>query len=205
MGPYPPWVELAPRAPANQQSASGVGVSTPCGTVSTRGTTVFVLVVLQLEMHGRISDPRMGPYPPRVALAPRTQPISNQLVSLGFPHRAGQYTGDHRFRPRVALWLHGPQPISNQQWSWGFHTMRSGINPRDHRFRPRCVGVADVRKDFCSGDGILSFPGGAGSKNSSQSAISQWGWGFHTVPGGIDPGDHRFRPRFVGVDALKDL
>ena len=24
-------------------------------------------------------------------------------------------------------------------------------------------------------------------------------WGFHTVRGGIDPGDHRFRPRFVRV------
>ena len=28
--------------PANQQSAIGVGVSTPCGAVSTRGITVFV-------------------------------------------------------------------------------------------------------------------------------------------------------------------
>ena len=27
----------------------------------------------------------------------------------------------------------------------------------------------------------------------SQSAIGQWGWGFHTVRGGFDPGDHRFR------------
>ena len=33
----------------------------------------------------------------------------------------------------------------------------------------------------------------------SQSAIGQWGWGFHTVRGGFDPRDHRFRPRVVGV------
>ena len=33
----------------------------------------------------------------------------------------------------------------------------------------------------------------------SQSAIGQWVWGFHTVRGGFDPGDHRFRPRVVGV------
>ena len=26
-----------------------------------------------------------------------------------------------------------------------------------------------------------------------------WGWGFHAVRGGIDPGDIRFRPRVVGV------
>ena len=32
-----------------------------------------------------------------------------------------------------------------------------------------------------------------------QSAITQWGWGFHTLRGGIDPGDLRFRPRVVGV------
>ena len=38
-------------------------------------------------------DPRMGPYPPRVALA-----------------------------------LRAP--------SWGYHTLRGGIDPGDHRFRP---------------------------------------------------------------------
>ena len=37
-----PRVALTPRTRANQQSASGVGVSTPCEAVSTRGTTVFV-------------------------------------------------------------------------------------------------------------------------------------------------------------------
>ena len=39
----------------------------------------------------------------------------------------------------------------------------------------------------------------AGSMSPSQSASSQCGWGFHTVLGGIDPGDPRFRPRVVGV------
>ena len=29
-------------------------------------------------------------------------------------------------------------------------------------------------------------------------ATSQCGWGLHTVRGGIDPGDTRFSPRFVG-------
>ena len=32
---------------------------------------------------------------------------------------------------------------------------------------------------------------------TNQSALSQWGWGFHTVRDRIDMGDHRFRPRFV--------
>ena len=34
---------------------------------------------------------------------------------------------------------------------------------------------------------------------TSLTAISQSGRGFHTVPGGIDPGSHYRRPRFVGV------
>ena len=54
-------------------------------------------------------------------------------------------------------------------------------------------------------DEISSSPGGAGSTNPSQSVISQRVWGLHTVRGGIDPGDHRFRPRFVGgADVWKD-
>ena len=32
-----------------------------------------------------------------------------------------------------------------------------------------------------------------------KSAIGRWGWGFHTVRGGFDPGDHRFRPQDIGV------
>ena len=40
----------------------------------------------------------------------------------------------------------------------------------------------------------------------SQSAIGQWGWGFHTVRGGFDPGNNRFRPQIVGVVMVwKDL
>ena len=33
----------------------------------------------------------------------------------------------------------------------------------------------------------------------SQSAITQWGWCFHTLRGGIDPGDLHVRLRVVGV------
>ena len=40
---------------------------------------------------------------------------------------------------------------------------------------------------------------------SSQTAITQWGWAFHTLRGGIDPGDLRFRRGVVGVvDTWKD-
>ena len=37
------------------------------------------------------------------------------------------------------------------------------------------------------------------SMSSSPSAIIQWGWGFRTLRGGIDPGELPRRPRVVGV------
>ena len=36
----------------------------------------------------------------------------------------------------------------------------------------------------------------------SRSAIGQWGWDFHTVQGGFDAEDHRFRPWVVGVEVI---
>ena len=46
----------------------------------------------------------------------------------------------------------------------------------------------------------------AGFMSPSQSAMSKWGWGFHTVRSGIDQEDLRFCPRVVGfVDVWKDF
>ena len=67
-------------------------------------------------MYGSIHDPGMGPYPLRIALAPRTP-------------------------------------------GWGSHTVRGGIDPGAHRFSLRFVGVVDVWKYSCSGDGTLSSTG----------------------------------------------
>ena len=40
----------------------------------------------------------------------------------------------------------------------------------------------------------------------SDELVSRMGKGFHTVRGGIDPGDRYFRPRYVGVaDIWKDF
>ena len=51
-----------------------------------------------------------------------------------------------------------------------------------------------LRRRMVSGDGTLSSAVAAGSTNPRQSAVSQWSWGFRTLPGGIDPEDHRFVP-----------
>ena len=45
-----------------------------------------------------------------------------------------------------------------------------------------------------------------GSISLSQLATGQLGWGFHTLWGGTDPGDLRFRPLVVGVvEAWKEF
>ena len=79
-------------------------------------------------------------------------------------------------------WLYEPQVGVSTPWE--------AVSTRGARFRSRFVGVVDVWKHFCSGDGILSSPGGAGSTNIRLKP-------HHGR--GIDPGDHRFRLRFVGV------
>ena len=50
-----------------------------------------------------------------------------------------------------------------RQWSWGFHTVRGGTDPEDHRFRPRFVEAVNLRKYISSGHETLSSSDGAGS------------------------------------------
>ena len=106
-----------------------------------------------------------------------------------------------------------PRQAAITQLGSAFHTLRGDIDPGDLSFRPRVVGVVEIKKDFCPGDGSLFSPGAAGprlrpegqlspragSMSPSLSEISQWGWGFNTLRGGIDPGDLRFRLRVVRV------
>ena len=112
-------------------------------------------------MYGRISNAGMGTYPPRGALALCT--ILNQSA-IG-------------------------------QWDWGLHTVRGGFDPGITVFVPRLSELLRYRR--ISNPGIETYPPrGALALCTipSQSATVQWGWGFHTVRGGFDPGDHRFRP-----------
>ena len=52
-------------------------------------------------------------------------------------------------RPRVALALFlSPSQSAIGRQGWGFHTVRGGFDPGDHRFRPQVVGVVDVWRDF---------------------------------------------------------
>ena len=71
-----------------------VGVSTSWGAVSARENTVFVLGVLELSLYGRISDPGMGRYLYRMAMAPRTSGWGFHTVGGGIDQ------GDQCFGPR---------------------------------------------------------------------------------------------------------
>ena len=128
-------------------------------------------------MYGR--SPGMGTYPPRGTLALCTIPS----------------------QPAIG------------HWGLCLLTVWGGIDSGEHRFRRRVVGDVGVLKLFLSDDGTLISPEAArprrwregeslpraGFTSPSPSATSQWGWSFHTVRGGIDPGDLYFRPPFVGV------
>ena len=84
---------------------------------------------------------------------------------------------------------------------------------RDLRFRSVFDGGVDISKEFSSGDGSLSSPGAAGPRRwpegrmsprancmiPSQSAKHPEELGFHTVRGGVDPGDDCIPPRGVRV------
>ena len=48
MGSYYPQMAMALQTLASQPPASGVKFSTPCGTISTRGATVFVPGLIEL-------------------------------------------------------------------------------------------------------------------------------------------------------------
>ena len=91
-----------------------------------------------------------------------------------------------------ARWLYEPQPFRDQAMGVGFpHHVgwyRLGGSPFSF------LGCWSCRR--CP-EGQLTLL--AGSMIHSQSAISRCEWDLHTVLGGIDPRDHCFRPRAVGV------
>ena len=98
---------LAPRTPANLQSASWVEVATPWRAVSIRGITLFVHGVdLQIGAWKEFSSGMGHPiifHFPRVPLASPI-PANRQSASVRFLHCAGQYRpGTTRFPAFVGV------------------------------------------------------------------------------------------------------
>ena len=96
--PILPMCGTTPQAAANQRSASGVGGFHTVRSGIDRGTTVCVPGSSELYRYGRAYGPGMGPYSPRMPLAPRTP--ANQRSARpwgwGLPHRARRYRPDEQ-------------------------------------------------------------------------------------------------------------
>ena len=140
MGPYPPRVTVALRAPANERLTNGIGISTPCGVVSARENSIFVLGVSELQGYGRMPEPGWGPILPGLPSHYAPQSIGDRLVGLAFSHRAGRCRpGRIRFSslgcrscrgmegclnrmgpcpPRVAVALRAPKNQRSARGNW---------------------------------------------------------------------------------------
>ena len=78
------------------------------------------------------------------------------------------------------------------RWGWGFYTVSGGIDPKDYRFRPRFVGVVDVRNDLWSGDGTLILPGCRWLHEPQPVSDQSMGLGFPHRAGPYRPGESPF-------------
>lgn len=118
----------APQLTNYQQSADGGGASTTAEEVLIRVITISVSGLLRPQnvgMYGRVYGQEIRLYPPRVRRDLDLSP------SVNFPRA-------------TAVPASGNQRSANG--GWGFHTVRGGIERRDHRFRPGVVGVVDAWK-----------------------------------------------------------
>ena len=202
MRPYPPRVRrdldvghrgnsrraLAPSAPANQQSVSGVGFRHRAGWY-------------RLDPGDLCLRPRV------VGVVDIWRDLSSRDKKLSTPGAAGpRRCPDGQLSPRAGSM--SLSQLATSQLGWDFRTLRGGIEPGDLHFNPRVIGVVERWKDFRSGDGNLSSPGAArrrrwpegklspraGSMSLGQSVITHWDWGFYTLRGGNDPGELCFCP-----------
>ena len=73
------------------------------------------------------------------------------------------------YRPRVVLALFSSPSLSAiDRRGWGFHTVRGGVDPGDHRFRPQVFGFVDVQTG-------VHGPMPSGVRNDAHQTASQSG------------------------------
>ena len=102
---------------------------------------------------------------------------------------------DPRSFPGGAGCTYETQPTRDRRARSGFPHRAGFYQPEDIHFRPRDVGVVQLRKDCHPGmESYRPQVTLALCTTPSQSAISQWGWGFHNVRGGVDLGELIFVP-----------
>ena len=159
------------------------------------GITMFVPSWLERCIRRRIYDPVMGPYPPRLPLAPRTPANRRSSGGIGASTLC-----------RVPL---APRTPANQR-----SASEVGASTPCREVSIRGITVSFPVRWICR-DGRVSVPE-MGSypprvrrlalrTSANERSINQWGWAFHTVRDGIDRRDYRFRPWFGRcVDVWKD-
>ena len=101
------------------------------------------------------------------------QPIIHHPAALGIPHPAG------RCRP-------GGSAFSSKDCT-SCRNIETFLIRRWELFLPGCGGTSVLAR--------WQLSPRASSMGPIQSAITQWGWGVHTLWTGIDPGVLRFPPR----------
>ena len=91
---------------------------------------------------------------PAVGISRPCEPVSPEGITA-----FGKYfvPGMGSYIPRVPVASRTPDLVP--------HTVRGGIDPGSHRFRPRFVGVEDVLNVLLFGHRALCSPGGTGSTN----------------------------------------
>ena len=121
---------------------ASVRVSTPCGVVSTRESSVFVLGLSELMEYGRISGTGMAPYAHR-ARSNASPPAlcTHPLIFCATPWLPHVLPGW-----RWLYELHSRSAI--RQCHWGFHTMQSCVDQTKLGFIPRLTEVLDVCNDL---------------------------------------------------------
>ena len=190
-----PGGQLPPRArhmgPIQSSITQWRWVSTPCGAVSTGGSAFS------------------SPFFFRYRDMERFQIWRWNLILPGCRETSALARG----ATLSARWRHGPQSIRN-------HPVGLGIPPPAGRYRPggsafsstdcsscRDIEIFLIRRwelflPVCGGTSALArgqLSPRASSMGPIQSAITQWGWGFHTLRTGIDTEVLRFPPRVVSI------
>ena len=162
------------RARANQRSASGAGVSKPCGAVSTGGSSFsspgfrsckdmegFLIRGWELFLPGVHWLYERSTANQRSASGPGVSTpfgaVSDRGITVLVPRLSEMYMyvwkhfssrDENLSSPGCAGSIYDCQPISDRPVGLGFPHPAGQFGPGDHRFRPRFVGAVDVWRDF---------------------------------------------------------
>ena len=194
MGLYPPRIALPLRAPANQRSTRGIGVSTSCGAVSTRKNSIFVCGVSSCRDMEGFMNRGWSPILPGLSLLYAPQPIIDRPVGLGCSLHVGRWRpGKTRFSSPGCQSCRYMEGCLNRRWGPILAGCSRTLPPSAPR---RLVGDTEGLMIRAWGP-ILS--GWRWLYELQPISDRTCDWVFHIVRASADPGDFRFHPWGFGV------